>query len=100
MLSLQPVNEIHQLYHGEHWSVRKIARHLHLARRTIRKYLLSPVHVPARRPRTSKLDPFKPTIVDLLEQDPRASAVVIRQRLQPLSYQGGITILRAYVSQR
>jgi transposase len=100
MLKAEPINEIHQLYHGEHWSVRKIARHLHLARKTIRKYLLSPVPVPARRPRTSKLDPFKPAIVELLEQDPRASAVVIRQRLQPLGYQGGITILRAYVSQR
>jgi transposase len=100
MLKAAPINEIHQLYHGEHWSVRKIARHLHLARKTIRKYLLSPASVPARRPRTSKLDPFKPAIVDLLEQDPRASAVVVRQRLQPLGYQGGITILRAYVSQQ
>lgn len=37
MLKAEPINEIQQLYHGEHWSVRKIARHLHLARKTIRK---------------------------------------------------------------
>ncbi|MGD0921171.1 MAG: hypothetical protein ABSA70_05315 [Terriglobia bacterium] len=36
------------LYHGEHWSVRMIARHLYLACKTVRKYLLSPRSVPAR----------------------------------------------------
>jgi transposase len=77
--------------------MRRIARHLHLARRTISKYLDSPAPVPAHRQRTSKLDPFKATVVELLEQDPHASAVVIRQRLQPLGYLGGITILRNYV---
>jgi len=98
VLNAQPINEIHRLYHDEHWSMRKIARHLHLARKTIRKYLDSPAPVPALRQRTSKLDPFKATVAELLEPDPHASAVVIRQRLQPLGYQGGITILRAYIS--
>jgi transposase len=98
VLNAQPINEIHRLYHGEHWSIRKIARYLHLARKTIRKYLDSPAPVPARCQRATKLDPFKATIGELLEQDPHASAVVIRQRLQTLGYQGGITILRGYVS--
>ncbi|MBI1956161.1 MAG: transposase [Acidobacteria bacterium] len=97
MLNVSRINEIHRLYHGEHWSVRKIARHLHLARRTIRKYLHSPVPVSARNPRTSKLDPFRATIAGFLQQDPRASAVVILQRLRPLGYEGGITILRSYL---
>ena len=95
MLNADRINEIHRLYHGEHWSVRKIARHLHLARKTLRKYLHSPVQAPAHRPRTSKIDPFKSAVADLLEQDPSASAVVILQRLRPLGYEGGITILRA-----
>ncbi len=99
MLNADRINEIHRLYHGEHWSLRKIARHLHLARKTLRKYLHSPVQATARRQRTSKLDPFKSTVASLLEQDPSASAVVILQRLRPLGYEGGITILRAYVSQ-
>ena len=77
----------------------KIARHLHLARKTVRKYLHSPVQAPARRRRITKMDPFESAVADLLEQDPRASAVVILQRLRPLGYQGGITTLRACVSQ-
>ena len=38
-------------------------------------------------------------VAGLLEQDPTASAVVILQRLRPLGYDGGITILRTCVSQ-
>src|SRR6516225_3500218 len=99
MLNADRLNEIHRLYHGEHWSMRKIARHLHLARKTLRKYLHSPVQASARRPRTRKIDPFKSAVAGLLEQDPTATAVVILQRLRPLGYEGGITLLRAYVSQ-
>ena len=99
MLDTDRINEIHRLHHGEHWSMRKIARHLHLARKTLRKYLDSPVQTPAPRTRTRKIDPFKPLVASLLEQDPSASAVVILQRLRPLGYDGGITILRACVSQ-
>jgi len=99
MLNADRLNEIHRLFHGEHWSLRKIARHLHLARKTLRKYLHSPVQAPARRRRTTKMDPFQSAVADLLEQDSSASAVVILQRLRPLGYQGGITTLRACVSQ-
>jgi transposase len=99
MLNADRINEIHRRYHGEHWSVRKIARHLHLARKTLRKYLQSPVQAPAHRPRATKIDPFKSAVAGLLEQDPSASSIVILQRLRPLGYEGGITILRAYVSE-
>ena len=99
MLNTDRFNEIHRLFHGEHWSARKIARHLHLSRKTLRKYIQSPVQTPARRQRTSRIDPFKSTVADLLEQDPTASAVVILQRLRPLGYDGGITVLRNYVRQ-
>ena len=99
MLNSDRINEIHQLFHGEHWSARKIARHLHLSRKTLRKYIQSPVQTPTPRQRTSKIDPFKSTVASLLEQDPSASAVVILQRLRPLGYDGGITVLRNYVRQ-
>jgi transposase len=68
--------------------VRKIARHLHLARRTISQYLATPARSAARRPRASKLDAFKATIAELLEQDAKASAMVIAQRLRPLGFTG------------
>lgn len=98
MLSPEQIDTIHRLHWGEKWSLRKMARHLHLARKTIRKYLESPVvTTPVRRPRTTKLDPFQTAIAELLAQDVTASSVVIAQRLQPLGYRGGITILRNYL---
>lgn len=51
----------------------------------------------ARRKRASKLDPFKATIAELLEQDAKASALVIAQRLRPLGFTGGMSILKDYL---
>ena len=79
-VDIREINEIHRLARGEHWSMRRIARHLHRAARTVKKYLWTPVPAPVRRLRPSKLDPFKPLITDLLDQDPRVPGVVILQR--------------------
>jgi transposase len=62
MLTAEQINSIHRLHWAEHCSVRKIARHLHLGRRTISQYLATPARRAARRQRASKLDPFKSTI--------------------------------------
>ena len=97
MLNSDQINEIHRLAGGEHWSMRRIARQLHMDTRTVKKYLYSPVPAPIRRPRLSKLDPFKPLIAELLEQDPRAPGVVILQRLEAAGYSGGHSILREYL---
>jgi predicted transcriptional regulator len=59
MLKTDQINEIHRLAGGEHWSARRIARQLHLAPRAVKKYLATPVALPAHRPRASKLDVFK-----------------------------------------
>jgi transposase len=99
MLKIDQINEIHRLAGGEHWSVRRIARHLHMAERTVKKYLRNPVPSPVHRTRASKLDPFKPLIAELLEQDSRAPGEVILQRLQAAGYSGGHTILRDYLKQ-
>jgi transposase len=97
MLKADQINEIHRLAQGEHWSMRRIARHLHLAARTVKKYLWTPAPLPAHRSRPSKLDPFKPLIADLIEQDPNAPGVVILQRLKTAGYAGGHTILDDYL---
>jgi hypothetical protein len=60
---------------------------------TIRKYLDAPAQDPATRPRTSKLDPFKATIAEWLEKDATVTGAVIEQRLRPLGYTGGHSIL-------
>ena len=97
MLTPEQINQIHRLHWAEKWSVRKIARHLHLGRRTIAKYLTKPAQTAAPRLRASKLDSFKSMIGEWLQQDPKVSAEVILQRIRPLGYQGGHRILREYL---
>jgi transposase len=97
MLTTDQINDLHHLFWSAHWPIRKIEGHLRMSWRTIKKYLEAPAQTAAMRSRISKLDPFKPTIAELLEQDARASAAVIEQRLRPLGYDGGHTILRDYL---
>src|SRR5947208_5418126 len=53
------------------------------------KYLAKPAQTPVHRTRTSKLDPFKPTIQEWLEQDRCVTGSVIQQRLRELGFAGG-----------
>src|SRR5689334_6775472 len=79
------------------WPIRKIERHLKMGWKTIRKYLDAPAQSPVKRQRLSKLDVFKGNIAEWLEKDPKVTAAVIEQRLRPLGYSGGSSILREYV---
>ena len=97
MLDTEQINDLHRLYWSERWSIRKIERHLKMGWRTIRKYLEAPAQEPAVRSRSSKLDPFKDNIAEWLEKDPQVTAAVIEQRLRPLGYEGGSSILQEYV---
>ena len=93
------VEAIYRMTHEQKLSHREIGRQLHVARKTIVKYLQNPAPKPAiRKPRPSKLDPFKPVIRELLDQCPRASSAVIAQRIRPLGYEGGRSILEEYVA--
>ena len=97
MLDTDQINEVHRLYWSGHWSIRRIERHLKMNWRTIRKYLDAPAQVPALRHRSGKIDPFKGNIAEWLEKDPQVTAAVIEQRLRPLGYSGGHSILQEYV---
>jgi len=93
------IEAISRMTHEQKLSCREIARQLHVCRKTVRKYLDNPLAKAAvRKPRRSKLDPFKPVIRELLDQWPRASSVVIGQRIQTLGYTGGKSILQEYVA--
>ena len=96
MIDRRTVFEVHRLRH-EGWSKKKIAATLHLSAKTVRKYLQDPN--PERTPieRASKLDPFREEIQRLLTLDPTASSSVIRQRIAPQGFEGGITILKDYL---
>jgi hypothetical protein len=61
---------------------------------TISQYLVTPARSAARRQSASKLARFKATIAELLEQDAKASATVIAQRLRPLGFDGWLSILK------
>jgi transposase len=97
MIASDQINEIHRLHLIEKWSLRRIARHLRIGRHTLAKYVATPAPAAASRERTSKLDPYKAAIAELLHQDSSAAASVIAQRLQTLGYDGGITILKDYL---
>src|SRR6516225_4888989 len=97
MLNDQQINEIHRLHWYQKWSLRQIACHLNLNRRTVAKYLIQPAQPRPRPQRTRKLEPFHAAIREWLEQDPHASASVIRQRLRGRGFDGGIPILKDYL---
>jgi transposase len=97
MIERRTVFEIHRLAH-EGLSVRKIAARLGLSRQTVHKYLDDPNPQRPQLTRASKLDPFKDDIAALLAVDPTVSAMVMRQRLQERGFDGGISIVRDYLS--
>src|SRR5919205_370204 len=78
MLTDEQIATIHRLHFVENWTVRKIASHLHIGRRTITKYLANPAPVAVQRSRSSKLDPFKPMIQDWLQQDTKKRRAYVR----------------------
>ena len=76
-------------------SVRAIARRLSMARRTVRRALGTSLPArQARAPRPSALDAHLPAIKALLEETPELSAPTMLERLRPLGYRGGVSVLR------
>ncbi len=76
----------------------QIARHLALDLRTVRRWIQAGRFSRRKAPvRSSKLDPYKADIVRWLESHPY-SGVQILQRLRETGYEGGRTILNAYVA--
>jgi len=76
----------------------QIARALSLDLRTVEKWLEEKqFHQRKSSSRPSKLDPFKPAIVKMLETHPY-SAKQVFQRIQEEGFTGGYTIVKDYVS--
>jgi transposase len=92
--------EILRLTYAEHWPLSRIARHLGINRKSVRKVARrrSVALTPAPpRPRTTGLTPFHARIQARLAEDPERSAVNILQHLRAEGYRGGISALRALV---
>lgn len=92
--------EVHRLFHREDWSKADIAEKLGMSRNTVSRLLrLSEPPVYERTPAVSKLDPHRGSIAQMLSENPKAAATVIRERLRRDGYEGGITILKDYLSE-
>lgn len=82
-------------------SNREIARQLGMDRRTVARLAAADASPKRKgRDRPSQLDPFKVTIDTWLESHPSLRASTILDRLRPLGYEGGYTIVRQYVRSR
>jgi len=85
----------------EGWSLRAIAREMHLNRHTVHEYLTSD-SAPILRPRArkpSKLDPYRDYIHRRWDEGCHDAAVLLDE-LRRRGYSGGHSILRAYVAPR
>jgi transposase len=90
---------IRHLFHIDKLPKKAIARKLSLDPKTVRKALKRETFSPAViQPRTSKLNPYKKNIKELLERYSDLSAVRLHEEIQKLGYPGGISILRDYLA--
>jgi transposase len=99
MIDYETFCKIKHYREQEHLRVAQIARALGLHPLTVAKWVSRPQY--RRRQcarRASKLDPFKPQVMRLLETHPYSAAQIL-QRLREAGFQGGYTIVKDYVSQ-
>jgi transposase len=89
-----------QQLHQQGWSLRAIAQHLGLERKTVRKYLYaSHCPHPQRRPsRPSLLDPYKPYLLERWNAGCR-NAMQLLQEIEAQGFGGKRSIVRAYLTQ-
>ncbi len=97
MIDYETFCKIHDCHHRQGLTIAQIARFLGIHRGTVAMWLARARFTRRRgQPRPSKLDPFKPSIIRLLDTHPY-SAQQIFQRLREEGYRGGVSILRDYV---
>lgn len=90
------VAEVMRLHLVDGVGLRPIARRLGISRNTVRRILGRRPAKPTKGPvpRESLLDPFLPVVRQLLDDTPEMRAPAVLERIRPLGYTGGITILR------
>lgn len=89
-------SEVLRLRYVDGLSTRKIAEKLAMARRTVRQ-LLGEKRGPLTRERAARgsiLTSFEGVILEALHKTPDLSAPIMLERLRPLGYAGGISVLR------
>lgn len=85
-------------------SARQISKQLKVSRNTVRRLLGRGFASPQKRatacaPRDSVLDVYQETIKGILKETPEIKTPAVLERLRPLGYTGGVTILRDLLRQ-
>lgn len=92
-------SEIKRLYEIERLSIREIARLMRKDRKTVRR-ALGAANLPLRKsppPPPSKLDPFKGTIQERLNEYPQIKGTRLFEEIKKRGYSGSKTILQGYL---
>ena len=79
----------------------ELGKKYHMDPRTAKRYAESPQkpEYTLSQPKPTKMDPFKPLVDEWLEEAPY-SAIRILEKLRELGFDGGYSIVKAYVSNR
>jgi transposase/DUF971 family protein len=97
MIDYHAFCQIKDLHEHQGLSAAQIADAIALDPRTVAYWLRQERFRPRQAtPKTSKLDPFKPRIHEMLEKYPYSAAQVL-QRLREQGFDGGYSIVKAYV---
>lgn len=102
MHSLEVIVEIRVLARRGR-SIKEIARELGVSRNTVRKYLRhdAPPQYGPRAPRPTKLDAFKPYLLERVEaaKPDWIPATVLQREIRELGYSGGISQLKVFLAE-
>jgi transposase len=91
--------EVRRLSHAEGWPPGTIAKELGVHHEVVERVLDAQHGVPkARPPRASALDPYKPFILQTLEEHPRLRAKRIYHMIRKRGFDGGARTVRRYVA--
>jgi transposase len=85
---------------SQNLSISEISRQTGFDRKTVRKYLkMKTLPGPQKRPgRNSKLDPFKPYILEKLKEGPYTAARLYRE-IKEMGFDGGKTIVKDFIKE-
>ena len=98
MLDVERWAELRREHFVRGVSIKELVRRTGLSRNTVRAALRSQEPPSYERAvRSSKLDPFKEEIHELLRRDPRLPGVRVRELIGPLGFDGGKSIVDDYL---
>ena len=96
MIDYKLFSKIRHLHENEGLNCAQIASALNLDPRTVRKYITGRFKPKKSSGRKSKLDPFKPHMVRMLETYPY-TAVQLFHKMKEMGFDGGYTIVKDHV---